>query len=199
MRARFLHYRSFWLGVPIFLFLVWGWVDSVRYDTRANLPHGPAIKEMSKLPAPIYYTAPQTYDSQPDLLVPSFDISSVPEDRPPLPLMPYNYTPPKIVDPQMETRQISVQPTISIGNREGAVWISKWNTPDLHKERWERLKIAGKPPWVAGFLYQAGESAPTLWLPHWLLITAYTLPWAALVYWRHLRRRVTLLPADTPA
>ena len=199
MRPRFLHYRSFWLGAPIFLFLVWGWVDSTRYDTRANFPDGPTIRQQSKLPHPIYHPAPRILDSQADLVVPSFDLSTMPEDRPPLPLMPYKYTPPKIVDPQLETRPISLQPTISIGNKEGALWISKWNAPLFPKEPWRRNKIAGRASWLAHFQYQGGDSAPTLWLPHWLILTAYTLPWAALVYWRHLRRRVTLLPAGTPA
>jgi len=86
---------------------------------------------------------------------------------------------------------------IPIGNREGALWISKWNAPGFPTEQWERNEIKGKAPWLGSFQYQGGKSAPTLWLPPWLILATYMLPWAALIPWRH-RRRIKSLPAGIP-
>lgn len=199
MRPGFLHYRSFWLGLPVFLFLVWGWVDSVRYDTRANFPHGPVFNKESKTTERVYYPDVESLRKIPDLTIPSFDLSAMPSDEGNLPLMPRESPPIRIIDPQLRTTRIPVQRCVSVGNKEGTLWISHWDAPTHPKDPWRRIKTGGEVPWLATFQYQGGESPPTLWLPYWMILAAYTLPWVALILWRRRLRRITWSQADTPS
>lgn len=188
-----LRLRSFWLGLPVFLFIAWGWADSMRHDTRANHPHGPMITRKGKLAEKNYRRSapesPARLPGFPGSLSENSGFSGIPSGG--FPFRPYNPPPSQIIDPVLEAPTVSVQRCISIGNKQGTVWISFWETiPHRMLQTWRRDRIAGTATWFPAFDYQSGSgaSARSLWLPHWLLLSAYSVPWAALVVWRRGRR-----------
>lgn len=186
-----LRLRSLWLGLPVFIFLSWLWVDSMIHDTRANWLHGPFIKKKSKILERDYSNSGMA--PIPSLELPSFDLSELPAEG--LPLSPSNFQFRPIVDPTLEAPEMEFQRCLSLGNKHGTLWFSAWDSPRFASEKWTRFKDSGASTWFPGFQFQSGSGgeATTLWLPHWLLLSLYSTPWAALMIWRTRRRRHALV------
>lgn len=181
--------RSFWLGLPILIFLAWCWADSMTYDSRANWLHGPFMTKKSKLLERDYRNLSLPPPGLLSLDLPSFNLSELPAER--LPLSPSNFQFRPIVDPTLEAPEMQFQRCLSIGNKQGTVWLSDWDSLRFASEKWTRLKDNGASTWFPGFQFQSGSEgeATTLWLPHWLLLSGYGAIWGAVMGWRIKRRR----------
>lgn len=184
-----LRLRSFWLGLPIFAFLVWCWVDSMSYDSRANWLSGPLITRKGKILERVHRPWESFSRQAPVLPQPSLELSDLPTER--LPMSPVETPPLRIVDPLLEAPELRVQRCLSLGNKHGSIWWSVWETPPDMVQAWKRDKDSAVSTWFPGFQFQAGSEGgtTTLWLPHWLLLTGYGVMWGLLMGWRVKRRR----------
>ncbi|WP_367873961.1 hypothetical protein [Luteolibacter sp. Populi] len=189
---------SFWLGLPVFLFLLWAWRDSMHHPAAAHWPHGAA--RLMKWPPvekpPVLPSFTELDAGLPTFKAPDFNPPAVWETRPSQP--PFHS---RIGYERPTNSDTTMQPHRSIGSKAGALWISSWIAP----------KFPPQPQWDYRAETQDGSWFPplertttaitrntTAWIPYWLLTGLYALAWAALLFWRGRRRRKLLAGVALP-
>jgi hypothetical protein len=215
-RLRFFRLVSFWLGLPVLVFLLWAWQDSMRHALVLNWKHGspvrmvwPPVEKAAAIalpkipePEPVRLANAPGLSGEPSPIsrwdplgeVHAFDLTSLPQERS-LPFSPY-YPPPlrRISD---EVRPVSVptkvQPYGSLGSKAGSLWISSWVSPDWRPlPVWKYEREAATTGWLPAldWGHSAISRSSTVWIPYWLITLAYLICWGTLQSWRiHLLRK----------
>lgn len=205
---------SFWLGLPVLIFLIWAWRDSMHHGAVLNWKHGSPVPmtwpPVEKAPAmPLLKIAelePPQLPNAPGLSgeaspisrwnplegAQGFDLTALPQEQR-LPLSPYYPPPlPRIGD---EIRPVSipteVQPFRSVGSKAGSIWISSWVSPRWPLPAWKYEREAATTGWLPAldWGHSAISRSSTLWIPYWLLTLAYLISWGGLLIWRLRSRR----------
>lgn len=209
-RLRFFRLVSFWLGLPVLIFLIWAWQDSMRHALVLNWQHGSPVRmawpPVEKAPAmalpKITEPEPLHLPNTPGLSgeaspisrwnplgeVQGFDLTALPQEQR-LPLSPYYPPPlPRIGD---EIRPVSfptkVQPYRSFGSRAGSLWISSWVSPNWRPlPVWKYEREAATTGWLPAldWGHSAISRSSTAWIPYWLIILAFLILWAGFLVWR---------------
>jgi hypothetical protein len=212
---------SFWLGLPVLLFLLWAWSDSMRHSAVLNLAHGktfnmvwPPVDPMEKLPGlPAPPIAPAEPDFElPRLEVPSFgDLKADPPYYNPsipssqqMPLLPIRNRALLPDDLYRSARTQRMQPYYSIGSKEGVVWLSSWISPEMPKPAVSSyLPELSSGTWFPALEQTHNErlQSSTLRIPYWMILSAYALGWLAVLAWRGARqkKRLALMEAAVPS
>jgi hypothetical protein len=219
---------SFWLGLPVLIFLLWAWRDSMMHAAVLNWQHGSPVQmtwpqvdryATPSLPPPeLEAPGPLPMPNEPGLSgeanpielwnpldeVGSFDLTALPRENS-IPLSPHYFPPlPKNrFEPRLIQRPAKVQPYHSLGSRAGTLWASSWVSPD-----WRRLPAWKYEPETAttGWFpaldwgHAAISRSSTIWIPYWLLTLAYLIAWGTLLAWRSRsgRKRLARLGIARP-
>ena len=203
---------SFWLGLPVLVFLTWAWRDSMHRACVLNWKHGspvamvwpPVEKDAAvtlplatiEVPEPVQLPNGQGISGEaspfgpwnpPDDVL-SFDLTALPQERR-MPLSPYYPPPlPKIRDeirpPAFPSK---VQPYRSFGSKAGALWISSWVSPGWRPlPVWKSERDAATTAWLPALDWEHStvSRSSTLWIPYWLLTLAYLIFWGGFLFWR---------------
>ncbi|RYD46732.1 MAG: hypothetical protein EOP83_29150 [Verrucomicrobiaceae bacterium] len=183
---------SFWLGLPVFVFLLWAWWDSMHRAAATNWSYG---KTLSLLWPP-YQPPPKGLPIQEiDPTPPQFSPFDTPAEDPGIGGMGFRptYLPrTRFGSEARVSSQTTMQPYRSIGSKAGSLWISDWIAPKSPpKPRWHYAAEAQDGTWFPPLerSHTAITRNTTTWIPYWLLSGTYTLAWALLLIWRTRRRR----------
>lgn len=207
---------SFWLGLPVLLFLLWCWRDSMTHRAALNRPHGipfsmlwPPMDPKEILPAPSSIASVDLDLKMPDLEIPSFGESgtsppyydsSIPSSQQ-MPLAPHRSPPIRPDNFYRSAARTMMQPYYSFGSKEGVVWLSSWISPDFPAlPGWSYTMERSSGSWFPAPEWTRNErlQSDTLRIPYWVIIAAYALGWLPFLIWRasRLKRRLaTMVPA----
>jgi len=182
---------SFWLGMPMFLFLLWAWWDSMHHAAATNWSYGSPFTILW----PPYQPPPEVRPIA-DVEVPAMPFSpfDTPAQDPGIGGMGFRprYPPPTHFDnaPRV-SYPTRMQPYRSIGSKAGSLWISSWIAPKASRPRWEYRLEAHDGSWFPPLerSHTAVTRNTTAWIPYWLLSGIYTLAWALLLFWRFRRKK----------
>jgi hypothetical protein len=109
-------------------------------------------------------------------------------------VLPYRHKP-FTSDPYRGSSEIRMQPYQSIGSKEGVIWLSAWISPAMSKTAgWSYLPEPSSGSWFPPLERTRNErfQSSTLRIPHWMIISTYTLCWLACMAWRGRRRKKRL-------
>ncbi|WP_035601751.1 hypothetical protein [Haloferula sp. BvORR071] len=210
---------SLWLGLPVLIFFLWAWRDSMVHSFAFNLKHGKtfvmAWPPLERMPSPATPSVPLAYE--PNLDLPSLDVpaweefgkevayfnSSIPEDKR-MPLAPHRPLELRPDDLYRNSNRTAMQPYLGLGSAEGVVWFSSWIAPDFPKTpEWTYLHKFSGAPWFAALEWTHNEQFQihSLRIPYWAIVSAYTLGWFAFLAWRRrrLRKQLSLMSQDAPS
>ena len=189
---------SFWLGLPVFLFLLWAWRDSIHHAAVANWAYGkPFVMMWPPFEPPPDIKIPSLDRELPTPDFPKFDLSTTRAEG-----MSYSpsYSPPHpIIDTPRNSSLTGVVAHRSIGSKAGALWISSWISPS-HEPWWSYRAEPQDGSWFPPCAWKRTEPTrnTTAWIPYWLLTGLYALAWAALLLWRGRRQRKHLADLTLP-
>ena len=183
---------SFWLGLPVFVFLLWAWWDSMHHPAATNWSYG---KTLSLLWPP-YQAPPKGLPIQEIEQPPAqFSPFDAPAEDPGIGGMGFRptYLPTTRfgIEPRV-SMLTTMQPYRSIGSKAGSLWISDWIAPKSPpKPRWEYRLEKQDGTWFPPLerSHTAITHNTTTWIPYWLLSGSYTLAWSSVLFWRTRRRR----------
>ena len=182
---------SFWLGLPMFLFLLWAWWDSMHHAAATNWSYGSSFM----LLWPPFEPPPQVRPSA-NLELPAsgfsrFDSTVQDPGIGGFGFSPHYSPPLRFDDAPRSSNMTPMQPYRSIGSKAGSLWISSWITPkSLSKPIWDYRAEAQDGSWFPplAWTHTAITRNTTAWIPYWLLSGTYTLAWTLLLFWRSRRR-----------
>jgi hypothetical protein len=208
---------SFWLGLPVLLFLIWAWRDSMQHAAVLNWKHGlpttmtwPPVEKappimppslairtpeplpLPNAPGPSGESSPiQNWNPLED--VKGFDLTSLPQEER-MPLSP-SYFPPlrRISDEaRIPSHPTKMQPYRSLGSKAGSVWLSSWLSADWRPlPVWKYQPETSSSGWLSTLDWEHSSlsRSSSLWIPYWLLTLAYLILWSGLLGWRARSRR----------
>lgn len=210
---------SFWLGLPVLLFLLWAWGDSIRHAAALNRKHGTAFsmvwppvdpKEALSPQAPPVTMPEERNFELPKLEVPSFgDFKAEPPYYDPgipssqqMPLLPHRNHPLTHDYSHRLGQTQRMQSYYSIGSKEGVVWLSSWISPEMPRPAaWSYVPEPSSGTWFPALERTRNEllQNSTLRIPYWMIVPVYSLCWPALLMWRGRRRMKQLDLMSAPA
>jgi hypothetical protein len=203
---------SFWLGLPVLIFVLWAWRDSMMHAAVLNWQHGSPVRmtwpqvdryTMPALPLPeIKAPGPIPMPNEPGISgeaspikewnpldeVQGFDLTALPQEKR-IPLSPHYFLHlPKIGhDTRSAPLPTKVQPYRSLGSKAGSLWASSWVSPDWRRlPAWKYELEAATTGWLPAldWGHSAISRSSTIWIPYWLLTLVYLISWGGLLAWR---------------